>query len=73
MSFLLYFIIKRHRKSLYKRLLSKALYSRVHFIYSLRQPRVVYHLPTPSTLTIDHVTSYRLLKYIRFIATAPVL
>ena len=33
----------------------------------------VYHLLTPSTLTIDRVTSCRLPEYIRFIAIAHVL
>ena len=28
----------------------------------------VYHLLTPSTLTIDRATSYRLPEYIRFVA-----
>ena len=32
----------------------------------------VYHLLTPSTLTIDRATSCRLLKYIYSVATAPV-
>jgi hypothetical protein len=31
----------------------------------------VYHLLTPSTLTIDRATSYRLLKYIYLAATVP--
>jgi len=31
----------------------------------------VYHLLTPSTLTIDRVTSYRLLEHIRLAATVP--
>ena len=33
----------------------------------------VYYLLTPLTLIINRVTSYRLLKYIRFIATARIL
>jgi len=32
----------------------------------------VYYLLTPLTLTIDRVTSCRLLEYIRFIAIAPI-
>ena len=32
----------------------------------------VYHLLTPLTLMIDRVTSYRLPKYIRFVAIARV-
>ena len=66
-------VIKRHRRSLHKRLLSRAPCSRVHLAYSLRQPHVVYHLPTSLTLTIDRATSCRLFEYIRFIATTPVL
>ena len=67
------YVTERHRRSLYKRLLSKAPCSYVHLAYSLRQPHVVYYLLTPSTLTIDRATSCRLLEYIYFIATARVL
>ena len=44
--------------------------------YTSRTPYVsyawIYHLLTPSTLTIDRATSCRLLEYIRIVATAPV-
>ena len=43
--------------------------------YTLRTAYIsyaqVYHLLTPSTLTINRATSYRLLKYIHLIAIAP--
>jgi hypothetical protein len=41
--------------------------SRIAYISYAR----VYHLLTPSTLTIDRVTSYRLLEYIHSAATIP--
>ena len=63
-------VTERHYKNLYKRLLSKNPCSHVHLAYSLRQPRVVYHLLTPLTLKIDRATSCRLLEYIRSIVTA---
>src|SRR6266567_2645140 len=59
------------RRSLYRRLSSGTPCPRVRLAYSLRQPRVVYYLPTPLILTIDCVMSCRLLKYIRLAATTP--
>ena len=64
-------VTERCRRSLYRRLPSGTPCPRVHFAYSLRQLRVVHHLPTPSILTIDRVTSCRLLEYIRSAATVP--
>jgi len=64
-------VTERRRRSLYGRLPSGTPCPRVRFAYSLRQLYVVYHLPTPSILTIDHVTSCRLLKYIHSVAIAP--
>src|SRR6266568_5103584 len=62
-------VTERRRRSLHRRLPSGTPYPRVRLAYSLRQPRVVYYFPTPLILTIDRVTSYRLLKYIRLAAT----
>jgi len=62
-------VTERCCRSLHRRLPSGTPCPRVHFAYSLRQPRVVHHLPTPSILTIDRATSCRLLKYIRSAAT----
>jgi len=64
--------MERRRRSLHGRLPSGTPCPRVRFAYSLRQPRVVYHLPTPLILTIDRATSCKLLEYIRSIAIAPV-
>src|SRR6266576_7295488 len=64
-------VMERRRRSLHRRLPSRTPCPRVHLAYSLRQPHIVYHLPTPLILTIDCVTSYRLLKYIRLAATIP--
>src|SRR6266700_5449241 len=62
-------VMERCRRSLYRRLPSGTPCPRVRLVYSLRQPCVVYYLPTPLILTIDRVTSCRLLKYIRLAAT----
>src|SRR6266702_6538556 len=64
-------VTERRCRSLHRRLLSGTPCPRVRLMYSLCQPRVVYHLPTPLILTIDHATSCRLLKYIRLAATTP--
>src|SRR6266567_8646767 len=62
-------VTERRRRSLHRRLPSGTPCPRVRLVYSLRQPRVVYHLPTPLILTIDRATSCRLLEYIRLAAT----
>src|SRR6266581_3917709 len=62
-------VTERRRRSLHRRLPSGTPCPRVRLAYSLRQPRVVYHLPTPLILTIDRATSCRLLEYIRSAAT----
>src|SRR6266699_5414548 len=62
-------VMERRRRSLHRRLPSGTPCPRVRLAYSLRQLRVVYHLPTPLILTIDRVTSCRLLEYIRSAAT----
>src|SRR6266436_7999823 len=64
-------VTERRRRSLHRRLPSGTPCPRVRLAYSLCQPRVVYHLPTPLILTIDRATSYRLLEYIRLAATTP--
>src|SRR6266568_5146770 len=64
-------VTERRRRSLHRRLPSGTPCPRVRLAYSLRQPRVVYHLPTPLILTIDRATSCRLLEYIRSAATTP--
>ena len=64
-------VTERRRRSLHGRLPSGTPCPRVRFAYSLRQPRVVYYLPTPLILMIDRATSCKLLKYIRFVAIAP--
>src|SRR6266571_7425410 len=64
-------VTERRRRSLYRSLPSGTPCPRVRLAYSLRQPRVVYYLPTPLILTIDRATSCRLLKYIRLAATTP--
>src|SRR6266576_3224184 len=62
-------VTERRRRSLHRRLPSGTPCPRVRLAYSLCQPRVVYHLPTPLILTIDRATSCRLLEYIRSAAT----
>ena len=62
-------ITELYCKGLYRR----ALYSYIYFIYSLHQLRVGISPPTPLTLMINRVISYRLFKYIHSVATAPVL
>src|SRR6266704_6625379 len=64
-------VMERRRRSLHRRLPSGTPCPCVRLAYSLRQLRVVYHLPTPLILTIDRITSCRLLKYIRSAATTP--
>src|SRR6266576_3101263 len=64
-------VTERRRRSLYRRLPSGTPCPRVRLVYSLRQLRVVYHLPTPLILTIDRATSCRLLEYICSAATTP--
>src|SRR6266481_4889024 len=64
-------VTERRRRSLYRRLPSGTPCPRVRLAYSLRQLRVVYYLPTPLILTIDRVTSCRLLEYIRLVAITP--
>src|SRR6266702_6473561 len=66
-----YYVTERRRRSLHRRLPSGTPCPRVRLAYSLRQPHVVYHLPTPLILTIDRATSCRLLEYIRLAATTP--
>src|SRR6266568_8175917 len=66
-------VTERRRRSLHRRLPSGTPCPRVRLAYSLRQPHIVYHLPTPLILTIDRATSYRLLEYIRSAATTPCL
>src|SRR6266704_5198947 len=64
-------VTERRCRSLHRRLPSGTPCPRVRLAYSLRQPRVVYYLPTPLILTIDRVMSCRLLEYIRLAATTP--
>ena len=64
-------VTERRRRSLHGRLPGGTPCPRIRFAYSLRQPRVVYHLPTPLILTIGRATSCRLLEYIRSAATVP--
>ena len=64
-------VTERRHRSLHRRLPRGTPCPRVRLAYSLRQPHVVYHLPTPLILTIDRATSYKLLEYIRSAATTP--